>query len=510
MRRATVQLEARGVVRSTSTDAGGYYEFVELPAGRYTVRADKAGFVSMAYGERQPQSGGRLLTVRDGQQLTRVDVSLRRGGAIAGRVLDEFGEPVSDATVAVHRQARGVADLRPAARTDRTDDMGEFRIYGLAEGNYFVSASAAAPLPSIEPQRNGLAPTYFPGVSDAGQAQPLHVRLGETLSEVVIPMVPSRLSRVSGTVVDAGGRPIRSGMVVAIAPHMPSMFTPTRPGQIRSDGSFQVDGVPPGQYILRATDGPATLNRTNGDPIAVVTVTGDELTGLTLAPARPIRVSGTVLLTGTPPEPGALERVVVQLQPDGINASFGPSLLQLVSPRADGFFELSSFPGRYLMRARGGHSTGTEPGAPTWQLRSVRFRGEDVTDTGFDLWTLTEVSGVEVELTNVRTEVLGGVADEKGNRLTDFAVVIFPRDRERWTPSSRFIAVLEPDDSGRFRTNSLPPNVYEAVALERADPNRAREPEFLEGLRGTGTTFTLGEGGTQALELRLSEIAAPY
>ena len=81
--------------RLVTTDEQGNFEFRDLPGGRWDVTASKAGFVTMRFGQRRPFEGGRPIEVADAQVMERVDFSLPRGAAIIGRLLDEFGDPVT-------------------------------------------------------------------------------------------------------------------------------------------------------------------------------------------------------------------------------------------------------------------------------------------------------------------------------------------------------------------------------------------------------------------------------
>ena len=89
--------------RGMLTDDSGIFDLTELPAGRYTLSVSKSGFVSLSYGQRRPLQAGTPLQLNDGQQLKGVDFQLPRGGVISGRILDEEGEPVAGAMVAVMR-----------------------------------------------------------------------------------------------------------------------------------------------------------------------------------------------------------------------------------------------------------------------------------------------------------------------------------------------------------------------------------------------------------------------
>src|SRR5437762_795807 len=66
-----------------------------------------------------------------------------RGGVILGRILDEFGEPLSDVQVAaMHYQfQQGRRQLVSTGRSASSDDMGEFRLYGITPGQYYLQAT---------------------------------------------------------------------------------------------------------------------------------------------------------------------------------------------------------------------------------------------------------------------------------------------------------------------------------------------------------------------------------
>ena len=65
--------------RSASTDLSGRYEIADLPAGRYTVTASRAGFVTISHGQTRPNEMGRPIDVSDGQTVERINFSLPRG-----------------------------------------------------------------------------------------------------------------------------------------------------------------------------------------------------------------------------------------------------------------------------------------------------------------------------------------------------------------------------------------------------------------------------------------------
>src|SRR5262245_34093719 len=144
MSRARVMITAGSDLpggRAMLTDESGAFDFTDLPSGRYTVTASKAGYVSISYGQRRPLQAGTPLQLADGQQARNLDLRLPRGSAITGHVFDENGDPLPGSTVRVlmYRYAQGNRQLVPAG-TAQTDDRGEYRVWGLNPGDYYVSA----------------------------------------------------------------------------------------------------------------------------------------------------------------------------------------------------------------------------------------------------------------------------------------------------------------------------------------------------------------------------------
>ena len=136
-------------------------------------------------------------------------------------------------------------------------------------------------------------------------------------------------------------------------------------------------------------------------------------------------------------------------------------------------------------------------------MKRVRREGVDITDTPLDF--ATDVGGLEIELTQQRTTVSGGISNARGGTALDATVIVFADDPAKWGPHSRFINSARPDQEGRFTIRGLPPGRYVAIAVEYLEPGEERDPDLLEAWRQSARPFTLLEGETHALDLKLSK-----
>src|SRR5438132_3074439 len=217
MRKAQVRATALDLRenRLTSTDAEGRFELKELPAGRYTVTASKGSFVALQYGQLRPFAAGKPIEIRDGEMIEKVDFALPRGGIITGRVVDEFGEPIADVSVAPMRYQyqQGRRRLTPTGRAATTNDLGEYRMFGLAPAQYYLSATLRSGMFMMgdSDDRSGYAPTYYPGTPSIAEAQRITIGVGQTLNEIDLALTPAGTARITGMAVDSSGTPHAGG-----------------------------------------------------------------------------------------------------------------------------------------------------------------------------------------------------------------------------------------------------------------------------------------------------------
>ena len=189
----------------TTTDARRPVR-VQGAAGRplHACTASKGSYVQLQYGQLRPFEPGKPLEDPRRRKRSRRSTSrCRRGGVITGRILDEFGEPLADAQVAAQRYQNigGRRRLMPAGRPAMTNDIGEFRLFAIPPGQYYLSATLRnmGGMMGDTDDRSGYAPTYFPGTSNMAEAQKVTIGLGQIVSDINMALTPTRTARITGT-----------------------------------------------------------------------------------------------------------------------------------------------------------------------------------------------------------------------------------------------------------------------------------------------------------------------
>jgi hypothetical protein len=290
--RPTGPMGPMGMPPQALTDQDGRYVFDRIAAGTYRVTADKSGYAPLADMNRAP-----TLAVTAGQPVT-FDLQLQKGAVIAGRILDARGEPVTDARIMVLRRMtpprgapafRGMPRMIPAGgQSQQTNDLGDYRVAGLAPGEYFVAAAprpigmfggAGAPAANAAPTgRNGhttIATTYYPGTSDQAAAQPIAVAAGAEVGNISFTIQSLPAFRVSGLVVDEDGHPVAGAMVsLAGDPRDGMMFMgPAGMTRTQDNGRFEINDAVAGTYRARASI-PMSMSGggANGGPVGGVAV----------------------------------------------------------------------------------------------------------------------------------------------------------------------------------------------------------------------------------------------
>jgi hypothetical protein len=502
--------------RNGQTDDNGAFELRDLAAGRWTLRASKTGYIAQQFGQRSAFATTDPIDLADGQQFV-ADFRLSRGGAIAGRVLDEFGDPLAGANVTalrIQNTAQGVKTARTGTSVP-SDDNGAYRIYNLPPGQYYVSVNdpSAARMVVLSPDgnsavhietadtfvtagrvaltmgenRTSYAPTYYPGTVTVADAQRITLGLGEEQSGINLSIIPARAARIAGRVMGSNGQPIRATISLLSQSHLGQAFSPTggRNGS-GTDGTFALTNIPPGSYLLNVL-GPsvgATPPEVASMPLVV---DGSDITGLTIVTGSGAAVQGTVLSDNGMKLPDARIRVTA-VPAESSQATFMPR----GDVNTNGTFELAGLLGVYNFRF--------ESLPAGWTVKSVTANGIDISDIAAEFRPADRVS-MRVELTDRVTQVTGTVRSDRS--VKGGTVVVFADDPSKWTGASRFVKTVRLTDTGQFTISGLPPHQrYLAVAVDFIEPDEPQNPEFLQRAKtAAATSFSLSAGEQKAFEL---------
>lgn len=430
----------------TTSDPLGNFYFATAPAGTWTLStAPRGRYPRQTHGQAAPMSRGTVLVVEAGRETAGIEFVLQPGAVVSGRVLDEDGEPMAMVRVMLMQARLAGRDryLFPAVQDATTDDLGEYRIYGVPQGEFIAVATFA-------PDRFGEAPpeyplVYHPSSHNAAGATPLDLKPGATMTGVDFRFGRVHLTRIGGSVESRNGAAPR-GLLLTLVPsestRSPLVERRTATASPRT-GRFEFRHVPPGSYLLQgfAQEGRSRLYLY--EPLELGNTDMDDLR-LVLAPGTDVR--GEIRVEGQPPQGFAFESLnldVVSLEP---GMQFTP-VAENTEIFPDGAFIIRGLqPGLCTIRVR--------PLPAGLYLRSVARDREDVLRAGLRAGGAS--SPVVITLGTRPAGVQGVAVDEQGNPAPGATVVLTPEEPERrQIPEDfRFTAA---DANGRFRSPASPP-----------------------------------------------------
>jgi protocatechuate 3,4-dioxygenase beta subunit len=495
---------------TATTDADGHFHLDHVLPGRYRLFLERTGYIEV--NRRDLKSDLTVFTVQAGQSVDDLLFRMLPTAIISGRITDEDGDPMSGVRVVVQKKKPGKT-ARETVGSDATNDLGEYRLSGLFPSQYWIVAMPPPDFRDYEPPRERLAlgdsrggarpdtryvTTYYPGSYDAMQSSPITLKAGDEMP-INFTLVPARTYRVRGIV---------TGVTVGQKPTVeliPKAGDSVRSSEVAPDGQFEVLGVAPGAYLLRASAGMDSQPLTAHQDISVV---ASDVEGLKVIPLPSFRLSGHLQIEGG--ASGNLSQYSVNLRmPDDPGFFLSLDFFGANAPvdRLGNFAWENVIPGSYVVQLYG------DDGQSSFFLKSVTLSGRDVT-TGFTasgpatLDVVASTKGGTVEGAVVEKENGGNDHGNNDHPVANATVVAVPEGKYRKL-SRRFITGLT-DQHGRFTIHGLAPGSYTLYAWQDMEEPVWVDPDFLKPQEANGKAVKVEEGSHQQVELKLSPVAEEW
>jgi hypothetical protein len=457
VKRAVVTLKGEDTYL-VRTDAEGRFALKQVVPGKYEVEAAREGY------QAKPQ---RSLVVTAGTNPALL-VQLVPLATIAGKIVDENGEPVPDADVEAMRYRFNGANkqLRSNGKAT-TNDRGEYLLADLAPSRYYLRASNTNQDPPIYgnivdrgPRRlQVFAGTFYPGTRDPNRASMLDAPAGGELRHVDLQMQHEGVYSISGATL-----PVMTVNLIRSV-NGPGGSYATRKG---SSGPFEIWGLTPGAYAVTAAQQGAVYS------VRKVEILNDDVRGVDLTHATSVAVSGRV--------ENAPAGVRVVLQSDD-----GTPLDVSVPVKEDGSFTVNAQPEGYVVHVQGAGA----------YLKSMRIGDGEVKDhrlvpgakTGELVLTASTAAG----------RIEGTVFDAGGQPAIGVNVTLVPDQKLPYWGDMALTSVT--NGSGAFTMQRVIPGEYRLFAVSGAEPGAPLDAEFRRAIEALGTGVRVEADGTASVKL---------
>jgi hypothetical protein len=517
---ANAQRNAGGIVPAQTSilvDNEGRFTFKDLASGRYTLRANRDGYFGPSLNGTLQPAASRTVVVNAGST-SPVEFALAQGGIISGRVRDPNGQAVSGLAVAAYRVTyNNGRKVWTSVNSKVTDDRGEYRMFWLAPGEYYVGVTPRAPSTVPGPQ-DTWARTFFPGVTEPEAARPVSLKRGAeaTGTDINIRTATTALFKLTGVARNPYARPNAAGVVdqsissFFLAPRDFGVLdagTPSvqnvLPINARPNGEFEIRNIRPGSYdlipyylepaIAQPTAPPARRTLFSRNPIDVRSA---DVTGLTLSVAPGLELTGEVVATGASAQQIKRESVRLSLR---TLSNMPPTLSTgAIVPDPMGRFSMSGVPpDRYAFNV-----SGLPDGV---FVADIRQAAASVFDTGF--LVDGNANPVQVVLDAGGSQVTGLVVNAERMPVPGATVVLVPPAARR--ENTLLYRNAQSDESGRFTLRSVPPGSYTIYAWESVLPTAWQNAEFLANYENRGRPLLVEPQSKPDVEVPLIPVGTP-
>jgi hypothetical protein len=506
-----------------AVQSDGRFLFRNVAPGRYLLLGTRNGYLPAELGQKGPGAPGIPIVIAAGQQVTALRLSMTPTAAITGRIMERSGEPMPGVLVQL---------LKPMFQDGRrtmvvmksmlTNDLGEYRIFWVTPGSYYVnvipppdtpsggglnivmnptgqpagrglwsnqSNVATRPVGSGLPESEAYLPIFFPDTADENAAMPVELLPGAEVRSIDIRVTPVRAFRLRGLVLNGSTRQPLPGagvQLISVSPGSTRVFQTTAD----SMGMFAIPRVPAGPYVLASI----VNNQGIGRLLNVELREADIEATLELQPF--FTVTGRV----TAANPAALQ---VRLRLD-FPIPNAPTLN--TAPAADGSFTLRAVPpGDYrvyvqpLLLPQGLTPLPVPPTLQSSYVKSMRYGGSDVLNERLRLDRQPDAP-IEIQIATDPGSLNGRVLNSRQTPVPAATVVLMP-DADRRTFRTDLFKVTTTNESGQFSMEGLPPGDYRVFAWESVADRAWQDPGFMRAYEETGKPVRISENARQSVDI---------
>jgi hypothetical protein len=524
---AIKNLRAAGATFKMVTDRSGRFSFRNVPPGEYTVRVERDGYYGRTGSSLVPQTGAA--TVRVGSGTTTVEIPMVKGATISGRLRDELGQPIANATVQAFTvvYTNGLPALRAAA-ANKTNDRGDYSIFWLPGGEYYIAMVKASTQVVGGSFLQQVATTFYPGAPAVTEAVTVNVKTGDNVEGIDFINRPVRPVRVSGTVSTTLPLPQQQALPPgATAPPLENRSRPAVLMLLQRDpnapddvgarqvatvqvnmatgvGTFEVE-LMPGTYDLfgRMPNTTGTTNTTFGR--VSFNVRQDDVKGLSIPIAAPQALNGTLTVNGAAPGQTGI-RVSLQVDDSGAKLpAYGAQVrARLNEVKPDGTFTIPAVLVGHWQLYIEGLTAGM-------YVSDVRHGGRSIFDTGMDVGA-DPLNSLDVQIRNDGASLQGVVLDLDKKPLPKASVVLVPPENRR--QNRQLYRPVTADEAGRFNITGIAPGNYKVFAWPGAAPGITSpqvagtyfNPRYIARYEPYGRAVSVGQGGSPNLEITIPPI----
>jgi len=479
-----------GATFTSVTDDQGHFVFENVTPGSYVLEAEHQGYIDGHFGD--AESKPVEIKLVPGQTLSDIKVQLTPQAVITGRVVNEDGDLWRHATVNMFRSiwSHGQRTIQ-GFNGEEANDQGEFRIGQVPPGKYYLVAEPDSgwEMRNRPSGKDVLTrqPTWYPNSLDLEGATPIIVEPGNQLSGVEIRLRRGRTYRIRGRLLGGENVPSaedsagRFGARRISAQSTSAAAGNNKDGTIRSDGSFEIVGVPAGTYELTVDQGFPFTNSVNLASVKVQVNDQDlDDVSIELIPPRPL--NGTLEVS----EKGSLELSGRTVRLESDIRGWSPEAVS----RADGSFNftlVSSARYRIQVPGSGFYLKEIHYGDATSKDGTV-----SVTGAAGPLVLVLSTRGARLTGTTIRTK-----ADETSAARAQVALI----------PNGAPARLGTFDQTGAFTFRDLPPGTYKLYAFEGLPDGAWEDPEFKKELRDAGVVVQLREGEVKNADVPLISLS---